>query len=238
MLLDLQPQYEQLELFPTDKGTLNAGSRQRGDIELHSGSCLDIMPTLPDSLYDAIITSPPYCNRYDYTRTYALELALLGINEQELAKLRQQMLSCTVENQPKDLLKINHQWSAAIEAANQQQLLQAILKYLDDQKAQGRLNNNGIPIMVRGYFYEMASAIAECYRVMKSHAPLIMVNDNVRYAGVSISVDLILADIAEKLGFQVENILVLPDDKGNSSQQMGEHGREPLRKCVYVWRKL
>jgi len=39
------------------------------------------------------------------------------------------------------------------------------------------------------------------------------------------------------LGFSVEHILVLPDGKGNSSQQMGEHGRESLRKCVYVWRK-
>ena len=25
--------------------------------------------------------------------------------------------------------------------------------------------------------------------------------------------------------------------KGNSSQQMGAHGRQELRKCVYVWRK-
>jgi hypothetical protein len=65
-----------------------------------------------------------------------------------------------------------------------------------------------------------------------------MVNDNVRYAGVSISVDMILSEMAEKLGFYVENILVLPNGKGNSSQQMAEHGREALRKCVYVWKKL
>jgi hypothetical protein len=65
-----------------------------------------------------------------------------------------------------------------------------------------------------------------------------MVNDNVRYAGASISVDLILSDIAQELGFEVEHILVLPNGKGNSSQQMGLHGRERLRKCVYVWRKL
>lgn len=91
--------------------------------------------------------------------------------------------------------------------------------------------------MVRGYFYEMACIIAECGRVMKSNAPLIMVNDNVRYAGASISVDMILSSIAEKLGFQVENILVLPNGKGNSSQQMGEHGRDELRKCIYIWRK-
>lgn len=64
-----------------------------------------------------------------------------------------------------------------------------------------------------------------------------MVNDNVRYAGVSISVDLILSAMAESLGFEVEHILVLPNGKGNSSQQMGQHGREALRKCVYIWRK-
>jgi DNA modification methylase len=91
--------------------------------------------------------------------------------------------------------------------------------------------------MVRGYFYEMACVIAECFRVLKPGAPLIVVNDNVRYAGARVSVDMILSHLAEQLGFQIENILVLPNGKGNSSQQMGEHGRESLRKCVYVWRK-
>lgn len=61
--------------------------------------------------------------------------------------------------------------------------------------------------------------------------------DNVQYAGISIPVDLILSSLAERFDLQVEAILVLPDEKGNSSQQMGKHGRQPLRKCVYVWRK-
>lgn len=209
----------------------------RGQLNLYAGSCLNILPTLPDAFYDAVITSPPYCNRYDYTRTYALELALLGIGEEEMIRLRQQMLSCTVENREKDLLQINPAWDVALSATDRQELLQTILKYLERQKAQGLLNNTGIPRMVRGYFYEMACVIAECARVMKPGAPLLMVNDNVRYAGASVSVDLILSDIAEQLGFSTENILVLPNGKGNSSQQMGEHGREVLRKCVYVWRK-
>jgi len=225
---------------------LNAGGKQkdlfgsegsRGNIHLYCGSCLDVMPILPDGMYDAIITSPPYCNRYDYTRTYALELALLGTGEQELGNLRQQMLSCTVENRAKDLLRINPGWAVPIAAADNQELLQTILRYLYDQKSQGKLNNNGIPRMVRGYFYEMACVIAESLRVIKPNGWLFMVNDNVRYAGASISVDMILSSIAEKLGFHIESILILPGDKGNSSQQMGEHGREPLRKCVYVWRK-
>jgi hypothetical protein len=147
------------------------------------------------------------------------------------------MLSCTVENRAKDLLRINPKWTAPIAAANSQELLQTILKYLDDRKLQGELNNNGIPRMVRGYFYEMACVIAESLRVIKPNGWLFIVNDNVRYAGASISVDMILSGIAEKLGFHIESILILPGDKGNSSQQMGEHGREPLRKCVYVWRK-
>ena len=229
IVCDVEAFEQPSELFPSE--------RLHGNVSLLAGSCLDIMPTLRGSAYDAVITSPPYCNRYDYTRTYALELALLGVSEQGLIGLRQEMLSCTVENRAKDLLTINPRWAEAVAAADGQELLQAVLKYLEGEKEGGRLNNNGIPRMVRGYFYEMACAIHECARALKPNAPLIMVNDNVRYAGASISVDTILSGIAERLGFRVESILVLPNGKGNSSQQMGQHGREALRKCVYVWRK-
>lgn len=229
ILTDLQPTSKQSSLFP-------AVSSQ-GDIRLYNGSCLEVLPTLATNTYNAIITSPPYCNRYDYTRTYALELAVLGADEKALSNLRQQLLSCTVENREKNLLKINPQWTHALEIADGQSLLQAILKYLNTQKTDGLLNNNGIPRMVKGYFYEMACIISECARVLKPNAPLFMVNDNVRYAGASISVDMILSSFAEQLGFNVEKILVLPNGKGNSSQQMGQHGRKELRKCVYVWRK-
>lgn len=150
---DLEPATQQVELFPAQKS--------QGHINLLRGSCLEIMPCLPDAVYDAVITSPPYCNRYDYTRTYALELALLGISEKELISLRQEMLSCTVENRPKDLLAINQDWEVALSSVDSQTLLQAILRYLDSQKSQGVLNNNGIPRMVRGYFYEMGRCIME-----------------------------------------------------------------------------
>ncbi len=219
---------------PTD---LFATPPTRTEIALHSGSCLRILPQLPADRYAGILTSPPYCNRYDYTRTYALELALLGVDEDRLRHLRQEMLSCTVENRAKDLLALQPEWKRAVEVADAQPLLQEILAYLEDQRDKNLLNNSGIARMVRGYFYEMACVIQESARVLRPGAPLIMVNDNVRYAGASISVDLILSDFAKHLGFVVEAILVLPTGKGNSSQQMGAHGREPLRKCVYVWRR-
>lgn len=216
---------------------LTCDTSDKGKIKLFSGSCLDILPSLPDAYYDVLITSPPYCNRYDYTRTYALELALLGVSEQHLLSLRQQMLSCTVENRAKDLLTINPFWTDALHAVETQPVLQHILRYLALQREEGLLNNTGIPRMIKGYFQEMACVIYESAHKLKTGALLMMVNDNVRYAGASVSVDLILSSIAEDLGFETIEILVLPNGKGNSSQQMGAHGRDPLRKCVYIWRK-
>jgi 16S rRNA G966 N2-methylase RsmD len=227
---DIAETATQHELFPQK-------NVKRGEMRLHRGSCLDVLPKLRASSYDCIFTSPPYCNRYDYTRTYALELALLGVDEEHLLNLRQQMLSCTVENRAKDLLGICPKWSPAISAAEQQEILRMVLRYLEEQNARDLLNNTGIPRMVKGYFYEMACVIFECARVLKRGAPLMMVNDNVRYAGASIPVDIILSEIACELGFAIETILVLPNGKGNSSQQMGAHGRDALRKCVYIWRR-
>lgn len=232
IVLDLQEKDKYFSLFPAP-----GGNRCDGKITLLKGSCLEIIPTLQSCSYSAIITSPPYCNRYDYTRTYALEHAILGVSETENLNLRQSMISCTVENREKELLSINPSWSKSLGICDSLPLLSGILSYLDSMKKNRALNNNGIPRMVRGYFYEMACIIQECFRVLKEGGYMFMVNDNVRYAGASISVDFILSKIAEDIGFSIEKILSLPQTKGNSSQQMGVHGKDALRKCVYVWRK-
>ena len=41
----------------------------RGSIEVLNGSCLSILPGLKSADFDLLVTSPPYCNRLDYTRT-------------------------------------------------------------------------------------------------------------------------------------------------------------------------
>ena len=213
---------------------------RRGTLRILQGTCLDILPTLEDRSYDALVTSPPYCNRYDYTRTYALELALMGVDECTLRSLRQALLSCTVENREKHYLAGQYTtplYDESQRAWASQDMLSHILIYLERCRATGDLNNTGIPRMVRNYFAELALVIFECARVLRPGAPFVMVNDNVRYSGVSIPVDLILSDIADRAGLTTETIWVLPRGKGNSSQQMGEHGREELRKCVYLWRK-
>ncbi len=213
--------------------------KKAGTIDLRIGSCLDILPSLPDNSFDAVVTSPPYCNRYDYTRTYALELAMLGVGEEHLKSLRQTMLSCTVENREKQGLgnRIDTgAWEKIMRAVNAQEALSRITQYLEQCREEKVLNNNGIPRMVHNYFKELALVIFECGRVLKPGSPFVMVNDNVRYQGAHIPVDLILSDFAKSAGFEIETIWVLPRGKGNSSQQMGTHGREEVRKCVYVWR--
>ncbi|MCD4823736.1 MAG: site-specific DNA-methyltransferase [Phycisphaerae bacterium] len=231
--LDISGKCRQPSLFT------NSEPKNTGAVDLRTGSCLDILPSLPENSFDAVVTSPPYCNRYDYTRTYALELAMIGVGEEKLKSLRQTMLSCTVENREKQGLgkKLDTKlWEEIMRTVDDQKVLSRVTRYLDRCREEKVLNNNGIPRMVHNYFKELALVIFECGRVLKPGSPFVMVNDNVRYQGAHIPVDLILSDFAKSAGFEIEAIWVLPRGKGNSSQQMGIHGREEVRKCVYVWR--
>jgi hypothetical protein len=213
--------------------------------ELYEDSCLNMLPIMPANSIDVVLTSPPYANRYDYTRTYALELIFLGCNEEQVKKLRQAMLSCTVENKDKRNLLENLYISLGKEADfctvdktfQNQSAIQEVLSILERYREQGDLNNATIVRMIHNYFYEMCFVVYEMSRLLKSGGTIIMVNDNVRYAGEEIPVDLILSDFAESFGLTPLHIWTLERGKGNSSQQMGNHGRSELRKCVYVWEK-
>jgi hypothetical protein len=213
-------------------------------VRVCEGSCLDVLSSHVSHSFDMIITSPPYCNRYDYTRTYALELAYLGVDENRLRELRQALLTCTVENKSKvETLALNyrkrgngHLFDAAIDAFENQTALHEVLDILDDLGRTGQMNNTNVPRMVRNYFLESAVVVFELARLIRPGGRVVMVNDNVQYGGEEVPVDLILCDFAAKAGLTVEHIWVLGRGKGNSSQQMGAHGRNELRKCAYVWR--
>jgi DNA modification methylase len=219
--------------------------RRIGTLDLRKGSCLEVLPGIDSESIDMVITSPPYCNRYDYTRTYALELVYLGNDAQQVKALRQEMLSCTVENKSKmeQLRRLYERWeqphvfNKVVCVFEQQKALQEVLGILRELEGIGRLNNANIPNMVNNYFLEMAFAVCELARVLRRGGKIVMVNDNVRYAGEEIPADLILSDMAERFGLRAKSIWTLARGKGNSSQQMGTHGRSELRKCVYVWGK-
>jgi DNA modification methylase len=214
-------------------------------VKIIEGSCLEQLPKLKSNFFDFVITSPPYCNRYDYTRTYALELVYLGYDNDSVRSLRQSMLSCTVEN--KEKLEYLEQFYASInqseafkkvvEVYNNSSAMMEVNFILDELNKLGKLNNNNIPRMVKNYFLELCFVIYEMARVTKSGGYCVMVNDNVRYGGEEIPVDLILSEFAENFDFNINKIFVLPKGKGNSSQQMGNYGRTEVRKCVYLWQK-
>lgn len=211
--------------------------------KLIKGSCLEELLNLDDASVDLVITSPPYCNRYDYTRTYALELAFNGADDQLVKKLRQKLLSATVENKSK-----YHEIKQSYNSVNRQEDFEQVVEVFEEHKAlkeilanlnyhKGRLNNKNIPDMVRHYFFEMNFVVHELARLLKPGGKVVMVNDNVQYIGEEIPVDLILSDFAESSSLNTDVIWVLERGKGNSSQQMGEHGRNEMRKCVYIWSK-
>ena len=218
---------------------------EKAEIFYTRNSVLLELPKLPDGLLSGVITSPPYCNRYDYTRTYALELVYLGLDNEAIKRLRQSLLSCTVESKPKmEQLKSFYAEIGQIDRYRtiyrtlcSNPVFCEVLDALHKRERHGDLNNNGIVRMVEGYFTELAFIYAELFRVCKKGATVAFVNDNVRYGGEVIPVDFLSCSLAEQFGFTVKKVYCLKQKKGNSSQQMAKFGRVALRKSITIWTK-
>ena len=168
-----------------------------------------------------IITSPPYVNRYDYTRTYSLELCFHFVkNFEELKAIRFGILRSHIESKVKKDEKPPH---PAVE-----EVVKTLLKK--------KLNNPKLPGMITAYFVDMQKVIEEWHRVLAPGARVAMVVDNVRFEGETIPVDLILSEIAEETGFEVKEIIIARY-KGNSSQQMKKYGKVPVRESIVIWER-
>jgi DNA modification methylase len=173
--------------------------------------------------YDAILTSPPYPNRHDYTRIYELEL-LVGFidNNQALKNLRYETLRSHVEARKKFEAK---DYAKPV-------LLEDKLAEMSKQ----RLNNTHILETLNGYFEDMYLCLKEMTRVLKPGKSIGLVVSNVRFAGVMIPVDELLGQIGEQIGLKLQAIYVLRY-RGNSPQQMARHSRELSRESLVVWSK-
>ncbi len=168
-----------------------------------------------------IITSPPYVNRYDYTRTYCLELCFHFVrNFEELKAIRFGILRSHIES------KIRKDETPPHPA----------IKEVVDILSKKKLNNPKIPYMLTAYFVDMKKVISEWYKILAPGAKVFMVIDNVRFEGEMIPVDIILSDMAEEIGFRIKKIIVARY-KGNSSQQMKKYGKIPVRESIVIWEK-
>ena len=171
---------------------------------------------------DIVITSPPYLNRYDYSRIYSLELCLQCVNEfEELKQVRHSLLRSHIESREAPTDNVHHP---------------ALVEVLDNLAGQN-LNNPRIPVMVKGYFEDMNLVLQELAQVCRLGARVALVVANARFHGELIPVDLLLSDLAVDAGFEVERIIITRY-KGNSSQQMGRFGRVAVRESIAVLRRV
>jgi len=167
---------------------------------------------------DIVITSPPYLNRYDYSRIYSLELCLQFVSDfEELKQVRHSLLRSHIESRPAPTDDVHH--PALVE----------VLNNLDGQN----LNNPRIPIMIKGYFEDMNQVFRQMALVCHPGAKIALVVANARFHGELIPVDLLLSELAVDAGFDLERIIITRY-KGNSSQQMGRFGRVPVRESIVV----
>lgn len=178
----------------------------------------------PKNKFDGLVTSPPYPNRHDYSRIFHVELLMLGSREQEITDLRHRMLRSHVE-------AYEPQHSATFLAGyiapkKLTQVLEQFPEEIDDRVAP----------MLTGYFEDLYLSLKAAYPSLKPGARAAYIIGNVRYGGVSIPVDEILADVGKQVGFSHYRTWVIRL-RGNSAQQMGSYGRLPSRECVVFFKK-
>jgi len=178
---------------------------------------------MPDCSVDAVITSPPYLNRHDYTRVFGVELQFGFLNWEQLRKLRYQLMHSHPEARP---VRAPH--DAYVEPREVGKAVETLSK---KYRGESRL-----PRMIRGYFEDMYLVATEITRVLKPGGRAALVLGNVSYAGIPIHVDRTTAAIGQQAGLTPE-VIYAARYRGNSAQQMSAYGRRPQRESVVVLKK-
>lgn len=171
-------------------------------------------------VYDAVVTSPPYPNRHDYTRVFHVELLLLGLSEAAVSALRRRTLRSHPEARPAV--------GAGCGFVQPERLRRLLAGW--PQGGDGR-----VPRMLAGYFEDMHVTMLRLREVLAPGAAVALVVGNVRHMGRLVPVDEILAEAAPQSGFAHRCTWVLRE-RGNSAQQMGRHGRVPSRESAVFLR--
>ena len=177
---------------------------------------------LPDAgpSYSAVITSPPYPNRHDYTRVFGVELMFAFLDWEGTRQLRYQSFHSHPEARPKR------------PEANGYEQPRALARAV--ARVRKRLKDPRVPKMLEGYFLDMYLFLREMRRVCRDDAKIALVVGNVQYCGERIAVDEFTAEVGEQAGLTCEKLLVARY-RGNSAQQMGRFGRNPSRETVVVF---
>lgn len=169
------------------------------DVLLGDSRC--ISQIIPSDSIDAVITSPPYPNEKDYTRTTRLESVLLGFIKDiyELRKYKKDLVRSNTRGVYKG--DDDDQWIDNNKDINQ----------LADTIEQRRIElckNSGFERLysrvTRLYFGGMAKHLSEISKVLKPGAKLAyIVGDQASYFRIMIKTGDILAKIAQSTGYEL-----------------------------------
>lgn len=170
-----------------------------------------------DGLYSAVVTSPPYPNRHDYTRVFGLELMFLFLDWDGTRQLRYQSLHSHPEARPVRPFTDGY--------CPPESLVDTVAR-IEATSIDPRITR-----MLLGYFVDIFLCLQEMHRVCRSGAWVAINVGNVQYRGVSVTVDEFVAEIAAQVGLECECIRVIRY-RGNSAQQMSKHGRQPSRESI------
>jgi hypothetical protein len=172
-------------------------------------------------MFDAVITSPPYPNRHDYTRIYALEMAFDFIsNNNQLKKIRYETLRSHVE--------ARKQYTAP-----EYEEPKEVARLVEEMKKNG-VNNIQVPSMLTGYFEDMYLCLSQMKSRLKKNGKIALVVSNVRFSGVNFPVDTILAKIGLNAGLNSAKVWTARE-RGNSAQQMRDYSRKTSRESIVIW---
>ena len=163
-----------------------------------------LLNALESSSIDAVLTSPPYPNEKDYTRTTRLESVLLGFirSKQDLRALKQDLVRSNTRGAFKtdrdDLLVADHDEIQRIAEAIETRRLK-LGKTSGFERLYARVT--------KLYFGGMFRHLSELRTVLRPGAQLAyVVGDQASYLRVMIRTGQLLADIAESLGYELVDL--------------------------------
>lgn len=173
------------------------------EIKVHLADARSVAVLEPNSI-DAVITSPPYPNEKDYTRTTRLESVLLGFinSKEELRELKRRL----VRSNTRGIYKEDDDDKLISDFPE----IQRIANEIENRRIElGK--DSGFerlyPRAAKLYFGGMAKHLADLRRVLRPGAQLAyVVGDQASYLRVMIRTGQILGDIAQKLGYELAGI--------------------------------
>ncbi len=162
------------------------------------------LAVLESNSIDAVITSPPYPNEKDYTRTTRLESVLLGFinSKEELRELKKRL----VRSNTRGIYKEDDDDKLVSDFPEIQRIADEIEKRRIELGKDSGFEKL-YPRAAKLYFGGMAKHLADLRRVLRPGAQLAyVVGDQASYLRVMIRTGQILGDIAQKLGYELTGI--------------------------------